>query len=66
MKLLKRIFGRRKKAYWQIYNPFETIEFAECSNCGYEIEPDFTYFPHSIYPTVCPKCNARMKYSQVV
>ena len=58
------IFRRKKKAHWVVFNLFDVLEFAECSICGCEVEPDLTYFPHSIYPTICPGCGAKMTHSE--
>lgn len=55
------LFRRRKKAYWNIYNPCDVQEFAECSNCGYEIVPNLADSPDIPYPDVCPNCKARMR-----
>jgi len=58
MKLLE-IF-KKKKAAWIVFNVFEKYEFAECSNCGAEVEPDISLFP-SCYPDKCPECGAVME-----
>jgi len=50
----------RRKAQWNVYNMFDLYEFAECSNCGAEVEPDFSLFPEIIYPERCPDCGAKM------
>lgn len=57
---------KRKQAHWNVFNTFELLEFAECSRCGAEVEPDFTYFPHTIYPLRCPCCGAEMTHSEAV
>ena len=63
MKLMDFIRGCRK-AHWNVFNKFQVAEFAECSRCGYEVEPDFTFYPHAIYPPRCPNCKSRMTHSE--
>lgn len=58
---------RMNKADWIVFNQGEELEFAECSNCGYEAQPGITHvggYPKgetpekkvTYYPAVCPKC----------
>lgn len=41
---------------WIVFNQGTNLEFAECSWCEHEIEPDVTV--RNWYPDVCPKCGA--------
>lgn len=45
-------------AEWRIYNQGDQIEFAECSECGHEEEPNVTL--KKWYPAECPGCGAKM------
>lgn len=51
---------KQKQAHWVGFNFLGEYEFAECSLCGAEAEPDLSYFPHALYPLTCPKCGAIM------
>ena len=48
-----------ERAMWIVYNRGEDIEFAECSECGREQEPEITAGRH-FYPNACPKCGRAM------
>lgn len=45
------------KSGWWIFNPWSSLEFAECKKCGYEEEPEN---PWDDYPEFCPGCGAMM------
>lgn len=44
---------------WRIFNKGTDLEFAECSWCEHEVDPDVTV--RDWYPDVCPKCGCRME-----
>ena len=44
---------------WRIFNRGTDLEFAECSWCEHEVDPDVTV--RDWYPDVCPKCGCRME-----
>lgn len=46
-------------AKWIVFNPGEELEFAECSRCGKEMEPEVTGGRH-FYGKECPGCGAQM------
>lgn len=66
MKLIEKLRRKRKQAHWVVFNALQPLEFAECSVCGAEVEPDISYYPHAIYPEYCPECGARMMYQEAV
>ena len=49
-KTLARILGKEGEADLIVFNQGEKYEFAECGECGAEIERE--------YPDRCPKCGA--------
>ena len=49
----------QERANWWIFNHGTNLEFAECSRCGKEVEPDVTV--RNWYPDVCPKCGAAIE-----
>lgn len=55
---------RRKKAHWNVFNEYTEYEFGECSKCGCEVEPDFSYYPIEVYPVRCPKCRREMTHEE--
>ena len=54
----------RKTAHWNVFNEYTKNEFAECSKCGYEVEPDLDYYPFDVYPEKCPNCHRKMMYEE--
>ena len=44
---------------WRIFNRGTDLEFAECSWCEHEVEPNVTV--RDWYPDVCPICGCRME-----
>lgn len=49
--------------YWseleKRYLQYETREMGDCENCGYDLQPGFTFCPVCSYPVklACPECN---------
>ena len=44
---------------WIIYNRGQALEFAECSECGHEQEPNIVLMC-TTYPNKCPACKTMM------
>ena len=66
-KTLARILGKENEeetmtgdAELIVFNQGEKYEFAECGNCGEEMDPDYDLcnqkLESSPYPVFCPKC----------
>ena len=67
MKLLSKTLGRilkeendMEKVDLIVFNQGDAFEFAECGNCGIEMDPDWTLDNQKLgaapYPHSCPKC----------
>ena len=56
--------GKVMPQEWRIFNRGTDLEFAECSWCEHEVNPDVTL--RDWYPDVCPKCGCRMEWQVTV
>lgn len=51
--------AEERRGTWIIYNRGQALEFAECSECGHEQEPNIVLMC-TTYPNKCPACKTLM------